>query len=51
MENPPWWNRRTRMERTLCCITTVSMLMLLAMAVILAVLGYHNYQQSLGERA
>ncbi|XP_042146201.1 neprilysin-2-like [Ixodes scapularis] len=46
--NPPWWNRRTRLERTLCCITTVSMLMLLAMAVALAVLGYHNSLQSLG---
>ncbi|XP_040061858.1 neprilysin-2 isoform X2 [Ixodes scapularis] len=45
--NPPWWNRRTRMERTLCGVTTVSMVMFLAMAVALAVLGYH-YQENLG---
>ncbi|EEC11489.1 hypothetical protein IscW_ISCW008624 [Ixodes scapularis] len=35
------------MERTLCGVTTVSMVMFLAMAVALAVLGYH-YQENLG---
>ncbi|XP_064459407.1 neprilysin-2-like isoform X2 [Ornithodoros turicata] len=46
--NPPWWNRRTRMERTLCGVATVALGMFAATAVALALLGYH-YQQNIGD--
>ncbi|XP_077508956.1 neprilysin-2-like isoform X2 [Amblyomma americanum] len=45
--NPPWWHRRTRMERALCGVASTALLMFFAMAAALAVLGYH-YQRGLG---
>ncbi|XP_054719763.1 neprilysin-2-like [Uloborus diversus] len=39
--NPPWWNRRSRLERILCGVSGVCLLMCTAMAVALAVIGYH----------
>uniref|UniRef100_A0A1W7RA35 Neprilysin n=1 Tax=Hadrurus spadix TaxID=141984 RepID=A0A1W7RA35_9SCOR len=47
--NPPWWNRRSRLERTLCGVTVVAVIMFLAMAAALAVIGYH-YQKSVDSR-
>ncbi|XP_076365013.1 neprilysin-2-like isoform X2 [Tachypleus tridentatus] len=47
--NPPWWNRRSRLERTLCGVTSVSLVMFLAMAVALAVVGF-QYQRNVDER-
>ena len=46
--NPPWWHRRTRMERSLCAVAAVALVMCAAMTVALAVVGY-QYQQNLGE--
>ncbi|KAG1670335.1 Neprilysin-2 [Nymphon striatum] len=34
---PPWWNRRTRMERTLCTTTMVFFMACIALALVLAV--------------
>ncbi|XP_077532117.1 M13 family metallopeptidase neprilysin 2 isoform X2 [Haemaphysalis longicornis] len=45
--NPPWWHRRTRLERALCGIASTALLMFFAMAAALAVLGYH-YQRAGG---
>ena len=45
--NPPWWNRRTKLERTLCFVTVTSLLMLAVMAAALAVFGY-LYQRNIG---
>ncbi|KAL1428236.1 hypothetical protein MTO96_002636 [Rhipicephalus appendiculatus] len=45
--NPPWWHRRTRLERALCGVASTALLMFFAMAAALAVLGYH-YQRGLG---
>lgn len=47
--NPPWWNRRTKLERTLCFITVTSLLMLAVMAAALAVFGY-LYQKNIDSR-
>ncbi|XP_022251670.1 membrane metallo-endopeptidase-like 1 [Limulus polyphemus] len=47
--NPPWWNRRSRLERTLCGVTAVSLVMFLAMAVALAVVGF-QYQRNVDDR-
>ncbi|XP_035227775.1 neprilysin-2-like [Stegodyphus dumicola] len=47
--NPPWWNRRTKLERTLCFVTVTSLLMLSVMAAALAVFGY-LYQRNLDSR-
>ncbi|GIY26780.1 neprilysin-2 [Caerostris darwini] len=44
--NPPWWNRRTKLERTLCFVTVTSLLMLSVMAAALAVFGY-LYQKNI----
>ncbi|XP_077508957.1 neprilysin-2-like isoform X3 [Amblyomma americanum] len=46
--NPPWWHRRTRMERALCGVASTALLMFFAMAAALAVLGYH-YQRGLDD--
>ncbi|XP_054716984.1 neprilysin-2-like [Uloborus diversus] len=48
-KNPPWWNRRTKLERTLCFVTVTSLLMLLVMAAALAVFGY-LYQKNIDAR-
>lgn len=45
--NPPWWHRRTRLERALCGVASTALLMSFAMAAALAVLGYH-YQRAGG---
>ncbi|KAI7697702.1 hypothetical protein SSS_10121 [Sarcoptes scabiei] len=34
--NPPWWNRRTRLERFLCALTAVTMATCVAMCITLA---------------
>ncbi|KAF8774872.1 Neprilysin-2 like protein [Argiope bruennichi] len=47
--NPPWWNRRTKLERTLCFVTVTSLLMLSVMAAALAVFGY-LYQKNIDSR-
>lgn len=47
LRNPPWWHRRTRLERALCGIASTALLMFFAMAAALAVLGYH-YQRAGG---
>ncbi|XP_042901081.1 neprilysin-2 isoform X3 [Parasteatoda tepidariorum] len=47
--NPPWWNRRTKLERTLCFLTVTSLLMLAVMAAALAVFGY-LYQRNIDSR-
>ncbi|KFM65858.1 hypothetical protein X975_08743, partial [Stegodyphus mimosarum] len=47
--NPPWWNRRTKLERTLCFVTVTSLLMLSVMAAALAVFGY-LYQRNIDSR-
>ncbi|XP_054160650.1 neprilysin-2-like isoform X2 [Oppia nitens] len=47
--NPPWWNRRTRMERSLCAIAVIALVMCIAMTFALAFIGYH-YQSQLGSR-
>ncbi|GBO40550.1 hypothetical protein AVEN_177825-1, partial [Araneus ventricosus] len=39
--NPPWWNRRSRLERILCGVSGICLVMCTAMAVALAVIGYH----------
>ncbi|RWS25636.1 membrane metallo-endopeptidase-like 1 [Leptotrombidium deliense] len=46
LRNPPWWNRRTRMERTLCAIAGIALVMCLAMTMALAFIGYH-YQKNM----
>uniref|UniRef100_T1JUD6 Peptidase M13 N-terminal domain-containing protein n=1 Tax=Tetranychus urticae TaxID=32264 RepID=T1JUD6_TETUR len=38
--NPPWWNRRTRMERGLCTIAIVSLVMCLFLTIALAFVAY-----------
>lgn len=48
--NPPWWNRRSRLERILFAVAGISMVMCTAMAVALAVVGYH-YQNRIGSRS
>ncbi|KAG8183509.1 hypothetical protein JTE90_003859 [Oedothorax gibbosus] len=47
--NPPWWSRRTKLERTLCFVTVTAVLMLSVMAAALAVFGY-IYQKNLDTR-
>ncbi|XP_067139630.1 neprilysin-2-like [Centruroides vittatus] len=49
-KNPPWWNRRSRLERTLCGMSVVALLMFVAMAIALAVIGYH-YQKTIDSRS
>ncbi|GFY52332.1 uncharacterized protein TNIN_155831 [Trichonephila inaurata madagascariensis] len=39
--NPPWWNRRSRLERILCGVAGICLVMCTAMAVALAIIGYH----------
>ncbi|KPM02741.1 membrane metallo-endopeptidase-like protein 1-like protein [Sarcoptes scabiei] len=36
IRNPPWWNRRTRLERFLCALTAVTMATCVAMCITLA---------------
>ncbi|XP_076320218.1 neprilysin-2-like [Tachypleus tridentatus] len=47
--NPSWWRQRSPLERTLCSITTVSLIILFAMIVALAVVAY-DYQRNLADR-
>lgn len=47
--NPPWWNRRTRLERTLCALASVAAVMCASLVVALVYVGY-NYQVTLDAR-
>jgi len=47
--NPPWWNRRTRLERTLCALASVAAVMCASLVVALLYVGY-NYQVTLDAR-
>lgn len=40
IRNPPWWNRRTRLERYLCLISTVSLIACIILGISLVTL--HN---------
>lgn len=46
--NPPWWNRRSRLERILCGVAGLCLLMCTAMAVALAIVGYHYQTMKTG---
>ncbi|XP_035210634.1 neprilysin-2-like [Stegodyphus dumicola] len=46
--NPPWWNRRSRLERILCGVAGICLIMCTAMAVALAIVGYHYQTMRLG---
>lgn len=41
--NPPWWNRRTRLERALVAVAAIALVMCTSMMVALLYVGY-NYQ-------
>ncbi|KAH9507107.1 NEDD8 protease nep2 [Dermatophagoides farinae] len=43
--NPPWWNRRTRLERLLCAVTAITLMMCVAMSITLAMVRYQRQQQ------
>jgi hypothetical protein len=43
LRNPPWWNRRTRLERALVAVAAVALVMCTSMMVALLYVGY-NYQ-------
>ena len=42
--NPPWWNRRTRLERLLCAVTAITLMMCIAMSISLAMVRYQRRQ-------
>jgi len=46
IHEPPWWNRRTRLERALCTLAAVALVMTASMAIALLYVGY-NYQLTL----
>lgn len=45
VRNPPWWNRRTRLERLLCAVTAITLMMCVAMSITLAMVRYQRQQQ------
>ncbi|XP_013771859.1 membrane metallo-endopeptidase-like 1 [Limulus polyphemus] len=47
--NPSWWRQRNPLERVLCSVTTISLIIFFAMTVALAVVTY-KYQRNLADR-
>ena len=46
VRNPPWWNRRTRLERALVTLAAVAIVMCTSLMIALVYVGY-NYQLNL----